>query len=83
VRTLKSLLVVLQNEPVLTRAVVGALLILGVEAGLPIDDGLAKALDGLVVAVLALGARGRVTPVDPAPRPTSVPDALKRILGKA
>lgn len=83
-RTLKSLLIVLQNEPVLTRAAVGALLIVGVELGLPIDDGLSTALDGLVVAILALGARNRVTPVDPAPRdPAILGKALRRILGKA
>ena len=79
-RNLKSLWVVLQNEPVLTRTLVGAAVVLATQFGLPLSDGQANAIDGVVGAVLALGARNRVTPVDPAPR-ADAPNA--NILGKA
>ena len=79
-KNLKSLWVVLQNEPVATRAAVGAVVVLLTQFGLPIDQGLANAIDGVVGAVLVLGARNRVTPVDPAPR---AGDPDPSILGKA
>lgn len=89
-RNLKSLWVILQNEPILTRAVVGAGVVLLTQFGLPISDGQATAVDVFVGAVLALGARNSVTPVDPAPRadsPTILGKALtgakRAILGKA
>lgn len=78
-RNLKSLWVILQNEPVATRAAVGAVVVLLTQFGLPIDQGLANAIDGVVGSVLVLGARNRVTPVDPAPRN----DPAASILGKA
>jgi len=72
-RNLKSLWVILQNEPVLTRTAVGAVLVL-VSQFVPVSDGVTAAVDGVVVALLAFNARSKVTPVDPAPR---------AILGKA
>ena len=52
----------LRNEPVLVTTAVSALLVLLVQAGLPISDGLANAITGFVVAGLALVARSKVTP---------------------
>lgn len=79
-RNLKSLWVVLQNEPVATRAAVGAIIVLLTQFGLPIDQALANSIDGVVTAVLVIGARNRVTPVDPAPH---ADDPQASILGKA
>lgn len=52
----------IKNEPVLATTFVSAALVVLVQAGLPISDGLANAITGLVVAGLALVARSKVTP---------------------
>lgn len=52
----------IKNEPVLATTLVSAVLVVLVQAGLPISDGLANAITGLVVAGLALFARSKVTP---------------------
>lgn len=52
----------IKNEPVLVTTFVSAVLVTLVQAGLPISDGLANAITGLVVAGLALFARSKVTP---------------------
>lgn len=57
------LLRLLNREPVLVRTAIGAVITLLVQLGLPIDDALAHAITGVVVAFLALSARGKVTPV--------------------
>lgn len=54
----------LRNEPVLVTTLCSALLVLLVQAGLPISDGLANAITGLVVAGCALFARSQVTPLN-------------------
>ena len=51
------------NNPVLASTFVGAVLVLLVQAGLPISDGLANAISGVVVAGLAIFARSQVVPV--------------------
>jgi len=60
----------IRNEPVLVSTLVVALLVLLAQAGLPISDGLANAISGLVVAVLAVFARSQVVPL----RNTNHPD---------
>lgn len=52
----------LHREPVVISTVVGAALTLLVQFGVPISDGQANAITGLIVAALALYARSRVTP---------------------
>jgi hypothetical protein len=52
----------IKNEPVVVTALVGALLALGVEFGLPLTQGQETAIQAVVVAVLALFARSQVTP---------------------
>jgi uncharacterized YccA/Bax inhibitor family protein len=52
----------LRNEPVLVTTAVSALLVLLVQVGLPISDGLANAITGLVVALMAAFARSQVSP---------------------
>ena len=54
----------IRNEPVLVTAFVAAVLVMLVEAGLPISDGLSHAITGVVVAGLAFVARSRVSPVE-------------------
>ena len=54
----------LRNEPVLVTTLVGAVLVLLVQAGLPISEGLQNAITGVVVAVLAVVARANVTPTE-------------------
>lgn len=54
----------LRNEPVLVTTLIGALLVLLVQAGLPISDELQNAITGVVVAALALFARANVTPTE-------------------
>lgn len=54
----------IRNEPALVTTLVGALLVLLVQAGLPISDGLATAITTVVVALLAFVVRSRVTPVE-------------------
>ena len=51
------------NNPVLASTFVGAVLVVLVQAGVPISDGLANAITGLIVAGLAIFARSQVTPV--------------------
>jgi hypothetical protein len=64
----------LRNNPVLVNTLVGALLVLLVQAGVPIRDGLANAISALVVAVLAIFTRSQVVPL----RNTSHPDNVAR-----
>lgn len=54
----------IRNEPVLVTTLIGALVTLLVQAGLPISDGLANAITAFVIAALAILARSKVTPVD-------------------
>jgi hypothetical protein len=53
----------LRNEPVLVRAAIGAAITLLVQFGVPITDGQANAITALAWALLAMSARGKVTPV--------------------
>jgi hypothetical protein len=53
----------LRNEPVLVRAAIGAAVTLLVQFGVPITDGQANAITALAWALLALSARGKVSPV--------------------
>lgn len=53
----------LRREPVLVRAIIGAAVTLLVQFGLPITDGQANAATALALALLALSARSKVTPV--------------------
>ena len=53
----------IKSEPTIITTAVGALLVLLVQLGVPISDGLANAISALVVAVLALFLRSQVTPV--------------------
>ena len=53
----------LRNEPVLVTTLVGALLVLLVQFGVPLSDGQADAITALVIAVLAVFARSKVSPV--------------------
>lgn len=52
----------IKNEPVLVTTVVSALLVVLVQLGVPVSDGLADAISGLIVAAAALFARSKVTP---------------------
>lgn len=52
----------IKNEPAVASTLVGAVVVLLVQAGVPISDGLANALTGLTVAVVALFVRSQVTP---------------------
>lgn len=56
----------IKNEPVLLVTVLGALITVLLQLGVPISDDLANALTGLAWAVLALVARSKVSPVTPA-----------------
>ncbi len=60
---MKALLDRLRDEPVLVTTLVGAVVVLLVQLKVPISDGLADAITGVVVAGLALFARTQVTPV--------------------
>lgn len=57
----------IRNEPILVTTLVSALCVLGVQLGLPISDGLANALSGVIVAGAALFGRSKVTPVEDGP----------------
>ena len=52
----------IRNEPVLLTTLVGALLTVAIQFGIPISDTQANALNVLVVAGLAVFARSKVTP---------------------
>lgn len=52
----------LRDEPVLLTTVVGAVLVLLVQFGVPISDGQADAVTAVLVAVLAVFARSKVSP---------------------
>lgn len=53
-----------RREPVLVTTLVGTVLVLLVQAGVPINDGLADAITGVVIAALAFVARSKVSPAD-------------------
>lgn len=59
---LNALLNRLRDEPVLVAAVVSAGLVVLVTVGIPVPDGLDKALATLILAVGALIARRKVKP---------------------
>lgn len=59
---LRALYARLRDEPVLVVGVVSALLVLLVQVGVPVSDGVANAISGLIFAVSALIARRKVTP---------------------
>lgn len=52
----------LRDEPVLVAAVVSALLVVLVQVGIPVPDGLDDSLSVLIIAVGALLARRKVKP---------------------
>lgn len=54
----------IKNEPVLVSTLVGTVLVLLVQFGVPLSDAQANAITGVVIAALALFARRKVTPVD-------------------
>ena len=58
------------NNPVLLNTFVGAVLVLLVQAKVPISDGLANAISGVIITGLALFARSQVVPL----RKTNHPD---------
>ena len=60
---MKSILDRLRNEPVLVSTFVAAVLVLLTQAGLPVSDGLANAISGVVIAGFAIFARSQVSPV--------------------
>jgi hypothetical protein len=53
----------IKAEPVLVTTFVGAVLTLLVAFGVPVSDELAGAIIGVIVSVLAIFARSKVTPV--------------------
>lgn len=59
---LDSLLEKVKNEPTLLIGLLGSLLLLGQEFGLPLTDGQETALNSLTVAVLAFWTRRHVVP---------------------
>lgn len=61
---MSSIIEKIQTEPVLVRTLLGTVLVLLVQAGVPLSDGLANAITGVVVALLALSARANVTPAE-------------------
>lgn len=60
---LNALYVRLRDEPVVVAAVVAALLVLLVQFGVPVSDGVQNAVSVLILAVSALLARSKVKPV--------------------
>lgn len=60
---MNSIIERLRNNPVLVSTFVGAVLVVLVQAGLPISDGLANAITTLVVAGFAIFARSQVVPL--------------------
>ncbi|HET7736137.1 MAG TPA: hypothetical protein VFK52_09205 [Nocardioidaceae bacterium] len=54
----------LTREPVLVTTLVGAVLVLLIQFGVPISDGQADAVTAVVVAFLAFVARSKVSPVE-------------------
>lgn len=72
---MSALLDKIRSEPVLVTTFVGAVLVLLVQAGVPISDGLANAITGVVVAALAFVARGKVTPLRRKPEPGPLHDS--------
>jgi hypothetical protein len=62
-RAVKAILEKLRNEPVLATTLLGAVVVLLVQLGVPISDGLANAISAVVVAGLALFARSQVSPL--------------------
>ena len=54
----------IKNEPVLVSTLLGTILVLLVQFGVPLTDAQANAITGVVVAGLALFARRKVTPVE-------------------
>lgn len=58
-----KLLKALRREPVLVRTLVGAVVTLLVQLGLPIDQTLANTITAAAIALLAVSARSKVTPV--------------------
>lgn len=61
---MKSIIERVRREPALVYTLVGAVLVLLVQAGVPVSDGLANAISALVVAVMALVVRSKVSPID-------------------
>lgn len=61
---LNALIGRLRDEPVLVATVVSALLVVLVTVGIPVPDGLDKAVSGLIIAVGALIARRSVSPTN-------------------
>lgn len=62
-KVLQAVYARLRDEPVLTAALVSAVLVVLVQVGVPVSDGLANALSMLIFAVSAYIARRKVTPV--------------------
>lgn len=58
-----ALLTTIKNEPVVLTTLVTAVLVLLVQAGVPVSDGLGDAISGVIVAAAALFARSQVSPV--------------------
>lgn len=50
------------NEPVLVTTLIGAIVTALCQFGLPINEGHADAINAVVIALLAVYARSRVTP---------------------
>lgn len=65
---LRALYTRLRDEPVLTAAFVSAVLLLFVQLGLPITEGQAAAVSGVVLAASAFLARRKVEPLAKASR---------------
>jgi hypothetical protein len=61
---LYSLLYSIKAEPVLATTLVTSALVLLVQLGVPVSDGLGDALSGVLVAAAALFARSRVSPTE-------------------
>ena len=70
---MNSIIERLLNNPVLVSTFVGAVLVLLVQAKVPISDGLANAISGVIVAGFAIFARSQVVPL----RNTNHPDNVR------